>query len=234
MPAKPGRFALAEGGTLLLDEIGDLSPALQVKLLRVLQERTYEPLGGTKTLKTSARILAATNRDLAALVKKGEFRQDLFYRINVIRLELPPLRRRKEDIPGLAQRFVQRHNLRQGRAMRGVSPQAMALLLAHDWPGNIRELENVIEHAFILCPGELIEPTHLPEALTGQPGQAMSPAASSLKQMEAQVIRDALTQNGNNRLATAHALGMHKSTLFRKIKALGITLPPEDGRDKHR
>jgi transcriptional regulator with PAS, ATPase and Fis domain len=230
---KPGRFALAEGGSLLLDEIGDLSPALQVKLLRVLQERTYDPLGGTKTLKTSARILAATNRDLATLCRKGEFRQDLFYRVNVIRLELPPLRRRKEDIPGLVQRFVQRFNLRQGRTVRGVSPQVMALLMAHDWPGNIRELENVIEHAFILCADELIEPRHLPEALTGRPGkvhQAEKPGASSLKQLEAQMIHDALAQNGNNRLATARALGMHKSTLFRKIKALGIELPQEDGR----
>ena len=231
---KPGRFALADGGTLLLDEIGDLSPALQVKLLRVLQERTYEPLGSTKTLKTNARILTATNRDLAGLVKTGEFRQDLFYRINVIRLDLPPLRRRKEDIPALVERFVQRLNLRQARTVRGISPQAMALLMAHDYPGNIRELENVIEHAFILCLGEQIEPCHLPEALTGRPVEATLPKSSSLTIMEAQVIRDTLTQNGNNRLATARALRMHKSTLFRKIKALGIELPPEDGRSTRR
>ncbi|MEN6625824.1 MAG: sigma 54-interacting transcriptional regulator [Candidatus Sumerlaeia bacterium] len=226
---KPGRFALAEGGTLLLDEIGDLPPALQVKLLRVLQERTYEPLGGTKTLKADARILAASNRDLAALVKKGDFRQDLFYRIHVIRLELPPLKRRKEDLPGLVDRFVQRLNARQGRSVRGAGPQAMALLMAHDWPGNIRELENVVEHALILCDGDLIEPRHLPDALTGR---ARIPAVSSLRAMEAQVIRDALARNGNNRLATARALGMHKSTLFRKIRALGIELPPGDGRNR--
>lgn len=231
---KPGRFELAEGGTMLLDEIGDLPPALQVKLLRVLQERAYEPLGGAKTLRTNARILAASNRDLAALARKGDFRQDLFYRIHVIRLELPPLRRRKEDIPGLAERFVQRMNVRQGRGVRGVSPQAMALLMAHDWPGNIRELENAIEHAFILCDGELIEAWHLPEALTGRPARPKVPAVSSLRMMEAQMIRDALTENANNRLATARSLGMHKSTLFRKVRALGIELPPEDGRKRGR
>ncbi|MCE5228458.1 sigma 54-interacting transcriptional regulator [bacterium] len=232
---KPGRFALAEGGTLLLDEIGDLSSALQVKLLRVLQERAYEPLGGTKTLKANVRILAASNRDLAALVKKGAFRQDLFYRIHVIRLELPPLKRRKEDLPGLVERFVQRFNVRQGRTVRGVTPQAMALLMAHDWPGNIRELENVIEHAFILCDRDLIEPRHLPEALTGRAArQAKIPAVSSLRMMEAQIIRDALAQNGNNRLAAARALEMHKSTFFRKIKALGVELPPDDGRTRGR
>jgi len=230
---KPGRFDLAEGGTLLLDEIGDVSPVLQGKLLRVLQERTYEPLGGTRTLKTTARILAATNRDLAALVKKREFRQDLFYRVNVIRLELPPLRRRKEDIPALVERFIQRLNLREGRTMRGAAPQTMALLMAHDYPGNIRELENIIEYAFILCPADFIEPRHLPEALTGRPALAKAPTTiSSLRRMEAQMIRDALSQAGNNRLAAARALGMHKSTLFRKIKALSIEMPQEDGRGR--
>jgi len=146
---KPGRFAMAKGGTLLLDEIGEISPALQVRLLRVLQERSYEPLGATATEKADVRVMAASNRDLAARVREGKFREDLYYRINVVRLELPPLRRRMEDLPLLASQFVERFNRIQGKAVGGISREALALLMAHDWPGNVRELENIIERAFV-------------------------------------------------------------------------------------
>ncbi len=233
---KPGRFAMAEGGTLLLDEIGEISAALQVRLLRVLQDRLYEPLGGTQSLKADVRVIVATHRDLAALVKKNTFRQDLFYRINVVRIDLPPLRKRKEDIPILVEHFVERFNRMQDKSVSDVSPEVMALLMAHDYPGNVRELENIIEHAFVLCKAGRIEARHLPGELTGRsPG---SPPAgnmsSAINAVEAQTIRDALRRNHFNRLMTARELGLHKSTLFRKIKALGIQLPEKDGRSHHR
>jgi PAS domain S-box-containing protein len=226
---KPGRFARAEGGALFLDEIGDVSAALQVRLLRVLQEKTYEPLGGTQSVKTDVRVIAATNKSLAELVKDGQFRQDLYYRINVVRLELPPLRKRKEDIPLLVDRFIRRFNQTQGRAVAGVSPEAMALLMAHDYPGNIRELENIIEHAFVICPDAAIGARCLPESLVGKhsPGVPLPTSGfdSTVKAAEAQAILDALSQCGGNRNEAAKALGMHKSTLFRKIKALELALP---------
>jgi len=232
---KPGRFALAEGGTVFLDEIGDISPAMQIRLLRVLQEKTYEPLGAAETRRADVRVIAATHRDLAAMMRKGEFREDLFYRLNVVRLELPPLRKRKEDIPLLVEHFIARFNRRQGKSVSGVAPDVLALLMAHDYPGNVRELENIIERAFVLCGGGRIERAHLPPELTG--GQAVSAApttggslADQMRAAEAQAIRVALEQCGGNRLAAARALGLHKSTLFRRIKALGIALPERDGR----
>jgi PAS domain S-box-containing protein len=231
---KPGRFAVAEGGTIFLDEIGEISPALQVKLLRVLQEKTYEPLGGTAPIKADVRIIAATNRDLAAEVRKGTFRQDLFYRVNVVRIDIPPLRARKEDIPLLVEHFIARFNRTQGKAVSGVTPDVMAVLMAHDYPGNVRELENIIEHAFVLCREGKIELRHLPEEFAARApvADAVSPKALSaaMRAVEAQAIREALERNGFNRLAAARQLGMHKSTLFRKIRALGIVLPERDGR----
>lgn len=229
---KPGRFALAENGTLFLDEIGDVSPALQIRLLRVLQERTYEPLGGTKSVAANVRIIAAANRDLAALVKKGVFRQDLFYRINVVKIELPPLRKRKEDVPLLVDHFIRRFNRTQGKTMKGISAEVLALLMAHDFPGNVRELENIIEHAFVLCDKGQIDPNHLPEEfITRTPVIKTSRNIHGIVQItEAQAIRAALEKNKFNRLAAAKELGIHKSTFFRKIKALGIVLPKQDGR----
>jgi len=229
---KPGRFARAEGGTIVLDEIGDVSPSLQVRLLRVLEERTYEPLGGTAAVKADVRVLTATNKDLAAMVKAGTFRQDLFYRINVVRLDLPPLRQRKADVPLLAERFIKHLNRLHGRSVPGVNRDALAILMAHDYPGNIRELENVIEHAFILCGDGPIEPQHLPDDLMARvPAKTRrSDLRGSVRAIEAQSILDALKRNHFNRLAAARQLGMHKSTLFRKIKALGIELPEADGR----
>jgi len=157
---KPGRFALAEGGTLFLDEIGDISPAMQTRLLRVLQERVYEPLGAVEPVRCDVRVIAASNKPLKALVSEGKFREDLFYRVNVVRLELPPLRERREDVPLLVDHLVARFNRLKGRDIAGLSDPALARLMDHDFPGNVRELENIIEHAFVLCRGSLIEPAH--------------------------------------------------------------------------
>jgi len=226
---KPGRFALAEGGTMFLDEIGDVSPAMQMRLLRVLQEHVYEPLGSVTPVRADVRIVAATNKRLHQLVKQGAFRDDLFYRVNVIRLELPALRERREDIPLLVDYFIHRFNRLQGRGIAGVSDGAMAVLLEHDYPGNVRELENIIEHAFVLCRGEQIEPAHLPSWLRGgEP--AAEKGSMTLEEMERLMITDALRRHGGNRQATAAQLGIHPSTLFRKLKALGIEAPEHDGR----
>ncbi len=233
---KPGRFSLARGGTLFLDEIGDMSPALQVRLLRVLQDRTFEPLGGTKTETTDARLVLATNRSLAQLVDRGEFRHDLFYRINVVRLLLPPLRERKEDIPLLIEHFVSRFNRLQGKDVGGLSPETVQILADHDYPGNVRELENIIEHAFVLCQGEVIEPHQLPTDLrpasTAPAGKQRE--RKTLKGIEGDAIVEALKRNDWHRQAAADELGIHKTTLFRKIASLGIHLPDEDGRSHRR
>lgn len=233
---KPGRFALARGGTLFLDEIAEVSPALQVRLLRVLQERTFEPVGGVATETTDARIIAATLKNLTAETRRGSFREDLYYRINVVQLELPPLRRRKEDIPALVDHFIARFNRIQNRAIEGIRGEALSLLMAYNWPGNIRELENMIERSFILCDRTRIGIANLPEELTAHghtaPITAGMRAARNL--LDAQAIHSALKRNGYNRLAAARELGIHKSTLFRKIKRLGIELPRKDGRSPGR
>jgi len=233
---KPGRFALARGGTLFLDEIGEVSPALQARLLRVLQDRAFEPLGGTRSESTDARILAATHRDLAEQVRRRVFREDLYYRVNVVRIELPPLRRRKEDIPLLVDQFVARFNRLQQKAVPGMTAEALSLLMAHDWPGNIRELENAIERAFILCRDGRIGIEHLPEELTAPiAGRgADSPVQSAHDSLDVQAIRAALERNAFNRLAAARELGIHKTTLFRRMKKLGMARPEQDGRSRRR
>jgi PAS domain S-box-containing protein len=231
---KPGRFALAKGGTILLDEIGEVSPALQVRLLRVLQERTYEPLGSTRSETADARVIAATNKDLAEQVRRELFREDLYYRVNVVRIELPPLRRRKEDIPLLLDQFVVRFNRLQQKSVSGVTAETLSLLMAHDWPGNIRELENVIEHAFILCGDGYIDIAHLPKELVAQrSAQGRNTGMRSAHDiLDAQSIRAALKRNAFNRQAAARDLGIHKTTLYRKMKKLGISFPAEDGRTR--
>jgi PAS domain S-box-containing protein len=231
---KPGRFALARAGTLFLDEIGEVSPALQVRLLRVLQERTYEPLGAVRCEATDARIIAATNKDLTAETRRGNFREDLYYRVNVVRVELPPLRSRKEDIPLLVEHFIERFNRLRHTSIRGTTGEALSLLMAHHWPGNIRELENVIERSFILCDKPLIGISHLPEEMTahGKFKTRTSSMRSARELLDAQAISSALARNANNRLAAARELGIHKSTLFRKIKKLGIVLPEKNGRSR--
>lgn len=225
---KPGRFAQAKGGTLFLDEIGEISQALQVRLLRVLQERSFEPLGSVESEQADIRVIAATHKDLKEEVRLGNFREDLYYRVNVARIELPPLCQRKEDIPLLVEQFIARFNRLQSRSVVDADIDVMQLLMAHRWPGNIRELENAIEHAFILCDGETICVEHLPQELR-EGGRSPSTRAAH-DTLDAQVILDALERNHGHREAAARELGMHKTTLFRKIKRLGIELPQKDGR----
>jgi PAS domain S-box-containing protein len=219
---KSGRFSQADGGTLFLDEIGDVSPALQVRLLRVLQDGSFQPLGATGTVKVDVRILCATNKDLKGLVAEGQFREDLFYRIRVFALSLPPLRERREDIPLLAQNFIDRLNRLRGKDISGLSREALADLMNYDWPGNIRELQNAIEHAFILCHGGLIQPQHLPsplrEACIGTDG---IPAGLTLAEVENRMIKEALARNNGRKLAAARELGIDKTTLWRKMKRIG-------------
>jgi len=232
---KPGHFALAEGGTIFLDEIGDVSAAFQVRLLRVLQERTFTPLGGTKPVVSDVRIITASNKNLEELVRNEKFRQDLYYRINVMRLDIPPLRDRKEDIPLLVDYFIHKLNRLQGKSISGINHEVLEILMSHNYPGNIRELENILEHAFILCSRGQIEPQYLPEPLYPISGQKISESIDDVvRSTEAKIIIEALKRNHYNRLQTANDLGMHKSTLFRKIKILGIDLPEIDGRTKQK
>lgn len=227
---KPGRFALAEGGTIFLDEIGDLSLLMQVKILRILQDKVYEPWGGTVPQKADVRIIAATNKSLSEMVKQGSFREDLFYRLNVVKISLPPLARRRENIPLLVDHFLHRLNIKQGKKILEVHPEVMDLLMAYDFPGNIRELENILEYASILCHGPEIQLAHLPtdflRAMKRQPPPAESPASPPslplLRRTEAQIIIETLHKNKGNRQKTAQELGIHKSTLWRKMKHLGI------------
>lgn len=229
---KQGLFEAAADGTILLDEIGDTSSAFQVRLLRVLEEREFQPLGSTEKVKTNARIIAATNRNLSEMVLQETFRRDLFYRVNIITLRLPPLRERSEDIALLVNRFITKMNQVKGRLISGIDSEAMRLLLAHDYPGNIRELENIIEHAFVLCSEGFIYTKHLPTYLTlPAKNQAQNPSQSILHTAERDTILQALELNAYNRQATAEYLNIHKSTLFRKIKKLNIPLPSQDGRN---
>ncbi len=222
---KPGRFAMAEGGTIFLDEIADISPALQVKFLRVLQEKEYDPLGSTKTLKANVRIVSATNKNIGKLVKKETFRADLYYRINVIQINLPPLRERKTDIVLLADHFIDRLNRIRKKNIVGISEEVIIGFMQHQWPGNIRELENAIETAFILCPSGMIQLHHLPDQFRGKDGSKQDSSASSLQDMEISMIIEVLRRNNYRRLAAANELGIDKTTLWRKIKKYNIQLP---------
>ncbi len=221
---KPGRFALAEKGTIFLDEIGDVSPALQVRLLRVIQERTYEPLGGTESVKADVRIIAASNKSLQELVKAGKFREDLYYRINVICIKLPPLRERREDLPLLVEHFTNRFNNLKNKLIAGISPEVLSILMNYNYPGNIRELENIIEHTFVLCRSSIIGVNDLPNHLRPAKSSQEAPSAS-FDDFEAGFIKEALRKNNWNRLKTAAELGVHKTTLWRKMKKLGIKTP---------
>lgn len=230
--SKAGRFTLAQGGTIFLDEIGDVSPAIQAKLLRVLQDKIFEPLGGVQSIKADVRIIAATNMNLRELVQEGRFRTDLYYRINVFRLELPPLRERMEDIPLLVNHFIAKFSALKGKEISGVTPEALAILMQHDYPGNVRELENIIEHAFVLCPGGMIQAHHLPDELQPRTSTPQRETLDLLGEYEKELILNALRRNQWNRLQAAKDLGIHKTTLFRKIHKLGIDLPDTDGRSK--
>jgi PAS domain S-box-containing protein len=222
---KPGRFALAEGGTIFLDEIGDISTAFQVKLLRVLQDKIYEPVGAVSSVEADVRIITATNKKLEQMVKEGRFREDLYYRINVMKLELPALRERKEDIPLLVDFFLDRFNRRHGKNISCVTNEVTTCLMAYDYPGNVRELENIIEHCFVLCDGEIIEAKHLPESVCPslKTNKLADTKPATIRQTEIILITQVLQRNKGNKTAAARELGIDKSTLFRKLKAYNIT-----------
>ena len=226
---KPGRFRQAHGGTIFLDEIGDMSKGTQVKLLRVLEKKEYEPLGSNKTERVDVRIIAATNRDLMEMMHRREFREDLFFRINVIRLTIPPLRERREDIPLLLDHFIERINLKQSKQIKKVSSSALKTLFDYDFPGNVRELENIIEHATILTKGIEIQSRHLPSYLARKHEVSLAPASlpegenmSVLDNVERDLIVRALERHRGRSAAAAKELGVHRSTLWRKIKRYGI------------
>lgn len=231
---KPGRFATANRGTIFLDEIGDISPAMQAKLLRVLQERCIEPLGAVLPLKVDIRIVAATNKPLDKLMQAGKFRQDLFYRIKVISLKLPDLRQRREDIPLLIDHLIAKFNTMQGKHISGVSDEVMVRLMEYDYPGNVRELENIIEQAYVLCRSGTIEVHHLPPELRPSGLSLSSDTVSpmTLASMEKILVSEALQRHKGNRLQAAKLLGINPSTLYRKIQQLKIEPPQTDGRSK--
>jgi Nif-specific regulatory protein len=226
---KRGKLEIAEGGTVFLDEIGELSPALQAKLLRVLQDRTFERVGGTKSVHVDFRLLAATNRDLKAAIEEGRFRQDLYYRLNVVALEMPALRDRREDVAPLADWFLRRHSDKARRQLSGFSPDVAEALSAYDWPGNVRELENAVEHAVILGVEESIVLDDLPDVVAGRfasSGPAGLPAATTfreaIEQAKVDLITKALKESGGNHTAAARQLGLHPNYLHRLIRNLGM------------
>jgi PAS domain S-box-containing protein len=221
---KPGRFAAAEGGTLLLDEIGDVSAAVQTKLLRAIEEREYEPLGSNAPRKADVRIIAASNRDLAEMVKEGSFRSDLFFRINVVKIDLPPLAERREDIPLLIEHFIRRFNAKRGKEISGVSDAVMEILMRHDFPGNVRELENIVEHGFVLCKCNVIQPEHLPAGLAASADRrAVGPAPDDpFASAEAAALRDALERFNGSKQAASRYLGISRTTLWRKLRKYGL------------
>ena len=219
---KKGKLEVAEDGTVLLDEIGELAPTMQAKLLRVLQQREFERVGGTRPVKLHARVLAATNKDLEAAIKSGEFRQDLFFRLNVVSIAVPALRKHREDIPLLAIYFATKYAQKCNRPFKGITPEARALLMNYDWPGNVRELENAIEHAIVLGASDEIRPEDLPEALLEQPasksdGTKYHAAISDLKK---RLIRDALAEANGSYTDAAKILGVHPNYLHRLIRNL--------------
>jgi PAS domain S-box-containing protein len=227
---RPGRVSAAEGGTLFLDEVGDIPLGMQVKLLRVLQERVYERLGDQKTIPCDVRFITATHRDLLNMVSEGTFRRDLYYRINVLNIDLPPLRERKADIPLLTQQFVDQFSGSRGKKIIGVSSAALECLMAHNYPGNVRELENIIEHAWVMCRWQVIEPEHLPRRLRIHLSETDNGGKTGMNQVEAAFLAQALERNGWHRGKTATELGIHRTTLQRKIKKLGLISPIRDGR----
>ena len=222
---KPGRFALANGGTLFLDEIGDISHAMQVRLLRVLQEKEYEPLGSIKPEKADVRIVAATNKSLQELVYAGDFREDLYYRINVVKLELPSLKDRLEDVPLLVNHFIDKYNKFQNKQVVGITDEALRILMMHNYPGNVRELENIIEHSFVICSQGLIDLNHLPDYLRRKFAalENQSKDVYTLKELEKIHIINSLKRNKGNKTAAAKEMGINSSTLFRKLKSLKIS-----------
>ncbi len=220
---RDGRFVQADGGTLFLDEIGEMAPALQAKLLRALQQGEVQRLGSDRSIRVDVRVLAATNRDLEAEVRDGGFREDLYYRLNVIALRVPSLRERPEDIPLLARHFLRRFAERNRKTFRGFRPRVMDLMLHYDWPGNVRELENVVERAVVLSPGEFVTENDLPATLRGAEKSASGPAmGQSLEDAEREAIARTLEQVGNNKSEAARVLGVTRVTLRSKMKKFGL------------
>ena len=221
-----GRFEMADRGTLFLDEIGDTTQATQIKLLRVLQEKQFERLGGSETLSADVRIIAATNRDLRTAISEKRFREDLYYRLNVVTITLPPLRNRRQDIPELANHFVRKYNEETGRRIQGVAPEGMSMLCSYSWPGNIRELENCIERASILCHGSTIQPQHLlfGDFLAEPPPPTLSSNAEpkTLRDVEKDHIERVLSQSEGNQTRAATILGIDRKTLRNKIREYGL------------
>ncbi|OGP49938.1 MAG: Fis family transcriptional regulator, partial [Deltaproteobacteria bacterium RBG_13_43_22] len=212
---KPGKFAIADSGTLFLDEIGDLPLTVQAKLLRVLQEKNFEPLGSNISKPLKARLISASNKDLKGLVKNGSFRDDLYYRLKVIQIDLPTLQERREDIPLLIDHFITKFNFRTGKKITQVSPKVLQLLMHYEYPGNIRELENIIEHAFVLCHGSTIQLAHLPpELINGEVGDPSPSFESKLKDQERTLIHKSLEKYHGNRTLAAKELGLHPTTLW--------------------
>ena len=230
--SKPGKFELADKGTLFLDEIGDVPAAIQVKLLRVLQEREFERLGGTKTLKVDVRLIAATNRDLRAALEEGTFREDLYYRLNVVAIDIPPLREHKDDVPALANFFLEKFARESGKKIAGITPAAMKILIDHHWPGNVRELQNVIERAVTLSTGTTldVDDIHLDkprQRVAAETASAALPDGMTLEQWEEEMIREALRKAGGNKSQAARALGLSRNALRYRLSKMGMPDPPD-------
>jgi Nif-specific regulatory protein len=221
---KKGRLEMANGGVVFLDEIGELAPALQVKLLRVLQEREFERVGGMRPVSVDIRLIAATNKDLGEAVRTGTFRKDLFYRLNVLSLVMPPLRERREDIAMLANYFVAKYVKKFNMKTKSISPEAMALLVSHDWPGNVRELENATERALVLSVSELIQPEDLPESILekGLASDVGSKYHNEVKELKKQLILNTLEETKRNYTEAARVLGVHVNYLHRLIRNLDL------------
>ena len=224
--SKPGKFELADKGTLFLDEIGDVPPATQVKLLRVLQEREFERLGGTKTIKVDVRLIAATNRDLRAALEEGTFREDLYYRLNVVPIDIAPLRERKEDIPELARLFISQFCSDSNKPIESISREAMQVLVNYHWPGNVRELQNIMERACALARGPVLEASDIHidarPARAADAGNHFLPEGMTLEQWEDEMIREALKRANGNKSQAARLLGLSRNALRYRLSKIGI------------
>jgi two-component system, NtrC family, response regulator AtoC len=229
--SKPGKFELADKGTLFLDEIGDVPPATQVKLLRVLQEKEFERLGGTKTLKVDVRLVAATNRDLRAALEEGTFREDLYYRLNVVAIDIPPLREHKEDIPALVQFFLQKFARDSGSPLKSITPKAVDVLMNFHWPGNVRELENVLERSVTLSPGNTLDAPDIhmdpPPARPAGENAPVLPDGMTLDKWEEEIIREALRRANGNKSQAARALGLSRNALRYRLSQMGVADPAD-------
>jgi transcriptional regulator with GAF, ATPase, and Fis domain len=219
-----GRFELADKGTIFLDEIGDISPVIQAKLLRVLEVRSFQRLGGEKDIAVDIRILTATNRDLDAKVKDGSFREDLFYRLNVIPIVIPPLRERREDILALAEHFIEKYNKKNNKSVRGITPKAKDLLMRHSWPGNVRELENLIERAIVLSSSDAIDVSDIDPFVSSHAEPLLMTANLNLEELEKKAIIEALKKTAGSLIEAAEMLGIHRNTLRIKIQKYQIQI----------